>query len=52
MKVYTLEVFWGCDWETVAVYSNRESAIEEGNSILKHSAGYVEFIVNEFDVKD
>ena len=52
MKVYTLEVFWGCDWETVAVYSSRESAIEEGNSILQHSAGYVEYIVSEFELTE
>lgn len=52
MKVYVLEVNWGDEWETVAVYKNEEAAYQEGENVLTHSADYVEYIVNCFEVKD
>jgi len=51
MKVYVLEVFWGCDWEVVGVYKTEEAAYQEGENVLAHSADYVEYIVTGFDVK-
>lgn len=52
MKVYVLEVFWGDNWEAVAVYSNREAAEKEGQLTCSKSARYVEYEVKEFEVRD
>ena len=52
MKVYVLEVFWGCDWEVEGVFKTEEAAYQEGESVLAHSADYVEYTVNGFEVKE
>ena len=52
MNVYVLEVFWGDEWETIAVYKTEESAFNEGEKIRAKSADYVEYVVNCFEVKE
>ena len=52
MKVYVLEVFWGSDWEVVGVFKTEEAAHQEGENIVTHSASYVEYVVNGFEVKE
>ena len=52
MNVYVLEVFWGDDWEVVAVYKTEEAAFDEGEKIRTTSADYVKYVVTCFGVKE
>lgn len=51
MTVYTLEVFWGDTWQVEGVFASEESATQEGERIVTHSADYVKYVVTEFVVQ-